>query len=95
MLPTKESAAAASPPRLWRGKRLDQVGGFTERLGVERVVHPATLAAIGHQPSLLEDPEVKGESRLRGVEVIGEFADAALASAQALEYLERVSSDSA
>src|SRR2546422_647935 len=38
-----------------------------ERVGVEGVIHPASLAPIGHQPGVLQRLQVKGEPGLRRV----------------------------
>src|SRR5688500_6218849 len=87
-LTKSSSAAAALPPRLRRGKHLNQVGGFSECLRVQGVVHPAAFPTIGYQPGVLQDPEVKGQPRLGRIQVIGELADTALAGAEAIEDLE-------
>ncbi len=52
-----------------------------ESLDVERVVHPSAFAPVDDQAGLLEHPKMEGEPGLRGIERIGELADAALAPA--------------
>src|SRR3989441_12845751 len=39
-----------------------------ERVGVEGVIHPASLAPVGHQPGVFQRLQVKGEPGLRRVE---------------------------
>src|SRR5919112_6259850 len=76
--------AARAP--LLRGESAHEVVRLAEGVGSERVVRPATLAAIGDEPRVLEHLEMEGEPRLRGVERLLQVADAALAVAQHLEH---------
>src|SRR5437868_12869584 len=72
-----------------RGLHRDrEVVHFGERLGHNAVVGPATLFPISHDASVLEDPQVKREARLRRTEIILQIADALLASAKFLENAE-------
>src|SRR5665213_1014926 len=86
------SAAATSDAKLataLRGLERDaQIVNFRESLGNYRVVRPAPLPAIRHQTGITEHAEVKRKSRLRGVEIVGELADAALAASKNLEDFE-------
>src|SRR5207245_1295692 len=48
-----------------------------ERVGVEGVIHPASLAPVGHQPGVLQRLQVNGEPALRRVEHVLQLAHAA------------------
>ena len=56
-----------------------------KRLLVEGVVDPATLAAIGEQPHILERLEVKGKSGLAGLKHARKIADALLTVGQLIQ----------
>ena len=91
------STAAAPALRCRRsgGHGLDQLGHFSQGIGVERVVHPATFATVGDQTGLLQHLQVERQPRLGGVERVREVADAPFTQAQALEDRSRVRSDRA
>src|SRR5207245_2629265 len=48
-----------------------------ERVGAEGVMHPASLAPVGHQPGVLQRLQVNGEPALRRVEHVLQLAHAA------------------
>src|SRR5437867_4026365 len=50
-----------------------------ERVVVQRVVHPAPVPPVGHEPRVLESLQVKRQSRLGRIERALQLADAALA----------------
>src|SRR5690349_12501510 len=85
----KKGAAQQQPPAFrgrWRGgQRLRQLAYLGQRVGVERVVHPAALPAVGHQPGVLQHLEVERQPRLGRVERVRELTDATLTQAKALD----------
>src|ERR1019366_4713298 len=61
---------------------------FVQRVSVERVVDPAPIAAVRHEPGVLERLQMERQPRLCRVEVVGELADAAFAAEEALDDLQ-------
>jgi len=57
-----------------RQGRADAVQGLLPEL----VVHPASVPPVGEQARVLQNPEMKGQSRLGGISRLGEVADAPL-----------------
>src|SRR5471032_1807763 len=71
-----------------RLERAQERSYFVESVAVEGVVDPAPVAAVLHEPGFLESLQMTREPRLRGLEVVGELADAALAAQQALDDIQ-------
>lgn len=87
------SAAAAAVgagenSQLRRLHRHHEVVCFSERLGSDAVVRPAAFLSIEHQSRILQHTEVERESRLSGVEVVLEIADALFPAPKLLEDAE-------
>src|SRR3954471_1992309 len=84
-----ESRSAAAGPSLHRRRcrcqRFHQLAHLGQGIHVQGVVHPTSLASVGDQSGILQHFQVEGQSRLGGIEGLGEIADAALASAKALQ----------
>lgn len=66
------------------GERADPV----ERLAVQAVVDPTAIPSVRHQTGILQNPEMEGEPRLRGVERVLQLADTPFAVRQQLDDLE-------
>ena len=79
------SSRSGAPPPTGRRRAVRQLAYFGQGVGVQRVVHPAALPTIGDQARVLQHLQVKRQPGLRGIERIGEIADAALAHPEALE----------
>src|SRR2546425_6126814 len=60
---------------------------LVQRLALETVEHPPSLATIADQSSVLQHFEMKGETRLRDLEYLLELADAAFFVRQHLHDL--------
>lgn len=69
-------------------ERLEPMGEGVEGFGLEAVVHPAALLAIGQQAGLLQHLEVERQLRLAQPQLGGKVADAAFVASQGLDHLE-------
>src|SRR5205823_12844956 len=78
-------AATAGLPRLISGSDLRELA---ERAAVQRVVRPAALPPIAHEPRVFESLQMEGQAGLRRVEYILQLAHAALAVRQQPHDLE-------
>ena len=82
-------AAWLSTPNGQRSARWLEVGRdggqLGEGVGAERIMHPATFLAIGHEAGVLEHFQMEGETRLCDIEGLLQVAHATLAVVQHLD----------
>ena len=71
-----------------RLERDTHVVHLRQRVGIDLIVGPAPVFPVGDQSGVFQHAKMEGEPRLRGIEVVGELAHAALAAAKLLEDLE-------
>ena len=60
-----------------------QLPRLAQRIGIGGVIAPSPLSPVGDETRVLQNPEMKGEPRLRRVQRVRELADAALPAAEA------------
>src|SRR5207245_220130 len=72
----RSGTASGMLARLHVGRELRDFG---ERLTIQRVVAPAPVPTIAHEPRILERFQMEGQTRLRAVEHVLQLAHAALA----------------
>src|SRR5688500_9021949 len=88
----KKGSLAASGRRPQPGTLGSKIGHEArqplDRCGIESVVDPAPLFAVGDEPGFLERLQMKGQPGLGGVQRIGEVADALFTITEELEELE-------
>ena len=66
----------------------EQVLHFFKCFGVKLVVNPASILSVPDDSRILENSEMEGQTRLSGIQRIGELADAAFSFAEQLDDLE-------
>src|SRR6185437_3402395 len=86
--PASLAAACGIGREPGRGQGADECLELCECVDGERVVRPASLAAVRDEAGVLEHPQVKGEQGLAEAERIGELADAPFASPEQVDDLE-------
>ena len=66
----------------------EQAMGFGEGVFFQLVVNPASLLPVRHYSGVLEHLQVKGQSRLRGIERAREITNAAFALSEKVDQLD-------